>query len=263
MTRFEMGQVMAFLLKHRRLDSTASKRRGRVDERALAAVLRDASHDEVAELEGMLKGFGFDLAHATDFNTQGIAPGGHVFLLTRRLDDVNVLFGEKWIDDRMQQRNDKVSERRIWFTQLWLVLFSLFYTRRDRVLTEVSRYVETIFTRDDLAGAMHAYINDLVRKLGHETLRDDVVYACLVSESGVQVENYCDRFLGLMLDGALLDRVGDDRYRQSLLSAIETKNNHLQGLEAWVRTVESSAPPLEAGRSLLIKIGDSVEGQEN
>lgn len=263
MTRFEMGQAFAYLLKCRRLDSTAPRRKGRVDERALAISLRDASLDERAELEEMLRGAGFDLAHFSDFNTQGIAPGGHVFLATRRLDEVNELFGERWIDERMQVRNDTVTERRIWFAQIWFVLFFLFYTRRDRMTTEVARYVETTFTRADLADAVRGYINDLVRKLGQEAIQDDVVYKCLTSESGMQIEQYCDRFLGLMVDGGMLDRLAEDRYRQSLLSAAEMRNNHMQGWEPWLRTVGATAGPLEAGRTLLVRVSEQPESGED
>lgn len=262
MTRFEMGQLLAYLLKHRRLDSTGSKRKMGGDERTLAHLLCNAGLDERAELEGILRGAGFDLNHYTDFNTQGIAPGGHVFLLTRRLDAVNDLFGERWIDERMQYRTDTVTERRIWFAQFWFVLFSLFYTRRDRVPTEVARYVETPFLRSDLVEAMRDYINDLVRKLGHETMQDDTVYKCLTSESGRLIEVYCERFLGLMVDGAMLDRLGEDRYRQSLLSATEMKNNHMQGLEPWLRAVEACTSPLEAGRTWLVKVGEPSDTSE-
>ena len=232
MTNFEMGQIMAYLMKHRRIETTGHKRKSRVDGRVLAATLRDASQDERMELEALLRGMGFDLTHFTDFNTQGIAPGGHVFMLPRRLDEVNELFSERWIDERMQQRNDTVTDRRIWFVQFW-------------------------FLRTDLVGAMRDYINDLVRKLGPEAIQDDVVYKCLTSESGGQLERYCERFLSLMTDGCMLESLGDDRYRQSLLSAVELKNNYLQGLEPWLRTLHASAIPLEAGRVLLVKAGDS------
>jgi hypothetical protein len=241
----------------------APRRRGRADERALAIALRDAGLDERAELEGLLRGAGFDLAHFTDFNTQGIAPGGHVFIATRRLDEVNELFGERWIDERMQVRNDTVTERRIWFAQIWFVMFSLFYTRRDRVTTEVSRYVETTFMRADLADAVRSYINDLVRKLGQEAIQDDAVYKCLTSESGMQIEQYCDRFLGLMVDGGMLDRLADDRYRQSLLSAAEMRNNHMQGLEPWLKTRGVGGNPLESGRAMLVRIGEQSETGED
>lgn len=263
MTRFEMGQIMAYLLKTRRLDSAVGKRKIGVDERALAITLRDAGLEERAELEGLLRGFGFELAHFTDFNTQGIAPGGHVFLLIRRLDEINELFGERWIDERMQYRADTVTERRIWFAQFWFVLFSLLYTRRDRVTTEVARYVETTFMRADLVDAMRDYINDLVRKLGHETVQDDTVYECLTSESGRLIESYCERFLGLMTEGGMLDRLGDDRYRQSLLSAVEMKSNHMQGLEPWLRAVEATSSPLEAGRTWLVRVGEQSDMVEN
>ncbi|QGX40167.1 hypothetical protein [Permianibacter aggregans] len=264
MTPIFMGQVMAHMLKTRKLDSTASKRKSRVDEHSFALALRDASLDERAELEALFRGFGYDLVHFTDFNTQGIAPGGHVFLLLRRLDEVNELFSESWIDEYMQLRGNSVTERRIWFVQIWFVLFSLFYTKRNRVITEVSRYVETNFTRMELARSVHEYINELVRKLGPDSLDDDVVYKCLTSETGKQVEQYCDRFLDLMVDGGLLDRLGEDRYRQSLLSSAEMRNNHLQGLEPWLSTIGAmDSNPLESGRILLVRPDERAEQQES
>lgn len=262
MNRLETGRVMGHLLRHRRLDTT-SKRKTRGDERELALVLAHAGIDERADLEGVLQGMGYDLAHFDDFKTQGIAPGGQVFLLIRRLDQASELFSERWIDERMQVRNDTVTTRRIWFTQFWFVLLDLLYTQRGRVPTEVSRYVETTFTRADLADAMRGYINDKVRKLGKEAIVDDAVYACLIAESGSQVDKYADRFLELMADGALLDGLGDERYRQSLLGAVEMKNNYLQGLEPWLHSAGAGAGPLEAGRGLLVSGSDSGDASES
>lgn len=262
MNRIEMGRVMAHLLQHRRLDTT-SKRKPRSDERDLALLLSGAGIDERAELEGVLQGFGFDLAHFDDFKTQGIAPGGQVFLLVRRLDQVSELFSERWIDERMQVRNDTVTARRIWFMQFWFVLLFVFYTRRSRVATEVSRYVDTTFTRADLVQAMHEYINDMVRKLGRDAIEDDVVYSCLISESGAQVDKYADRFIELMVDGALLDSLGDDRFRQSLLGAVEMKNNYLQGLEPWLQSAGAAAGPLEVARAALVRAVDSTGTSED
>jgi hypothetical protein len=249
-----MGRVLAFLLQHRRME-TQPRGKGRQDERELARLLDEADLEARTELEGLLQGFGFDLASFDDFQTQGLAPGGKVFLLPRRLDQVSALFSERWIDERMQLKNETITSRRIWFTQLWFVLLSLFYTRRNRVATEVTRYVETTFTRADLVQAMHEYINDLVRKLGQDALQGDAVYNCLIAESGGQVDKYAGRFVELMVDGGLVDDLGTDRYRQSLLGAVEIKNNHLQGLEPWIQ----AAGPLEAGRELLVRPADSPE----
>lgn len=258
-----MGQILAQILRTRKLDTFSARRKGKGDDRALAVALRDASLDERSELEALLRGFGFDLAHCTDFNTEGVPPGGHLFLAVRRLDESRELFSERWIDEAMQLRNDSVTERRIWFTQLWFVLFSLFYTRRDRVTTEVSRYVETNFTKADLAGAMRDYINDMVRKIGQESLADDAVYRCLTSESGMQIEQYTERFLGLMVSGGLLDSIGENRYRQSLLSATEIKLNAVQGLEPWLMKAAASVNPLELGRELLVRDEDREDSEES
>lgn len=254
MNRLEMGRVLAFLLQYRRME-TIPRGKSRHDERELARILDDADIETRTELDGLLQGLGFELVAINDFQTQGLAPGGKVFLLPRRLGQASALFSERWIDERMQLKNDTITTRRIWFSQLWFVLFSILYSRRNRVASEVSRYVETTFTRADLVQTMHEYINDLVRKLGQDALQSDVVYNCLISESGTLVDKYASRFIELMVDGAQLDDLGADRYRQSLLSALEMKSNHLQGLEPWIQT----ASPLEAGRDLLVRPSDSFE----
>ncbi|QZA77478.1 hypothetical protein K4H28_14520 [Deefgea tanakiae] len=254
MNRFEMGRVLAFLLQYRRME-TIPRGKGLRDERELARTLDEADIETRTELDGLLLGFGFDIVTFSDFQTQGLAPGGKVFLLLRRLDQASALFSERWIDERMQLKNDTITSRRIWFTQLWFVLFSIFYSRRNRVATEVSRYVETTFTRTDLVQAMHDYINDLVRKMGQDTLQSDVVYSCLIAESGTIVDKYASRFIDLMVDGAQIDNLGADRYRQSLLCALEMKSNYLQGLEPWIQ----ATGPLETGRDLLVRPSDSSE----
>lgn len=100
MNRIEMGRVLAFLLQHRRME-TIPRGKGRADERELARLLNDADLQARTELDGLLQGFGFDLVALDDFQTQGLAHGGKVFLLPRRLDQVSALFSERWIDERM------------------------------------------------------------------------------------------------------------------------------------------------------------------
>ena len=262
MTPSEHGQVMAFLLKHRRLETFSTRKKSKVDERALGLLLRDSAPEDRAELAGVLRGMGFDLVEFTSLSTQGIPPGGHVFVLVRRFDDSGDLLGERWIEDRMALRNNSVAERRIWFTQFWFVLFDLLYTRRDRTPTEVSRYVETTFTKPDLSQSMREYINELVRKLGHDALKDDTVYSCLISESGTLVEQYAERFLSLMTDGALLDRLGEDKYRQSLVSAAEMRSNYLQGLEPLMQSLMKAGNPLEESPGLLVRVVDDASQEE-
>lgn len=262
MTPYEHGQVMAFLLKYRRLETFSTRKKSKADERALALLLRDSAPEDRAELAGALRGMGFDLVEFTSLSTQGIQPGGHVFVLIRRFDDSGDLLGERWIEDRMALRNNSVAERRIWFTQFWFVLFDLLYTRRDRTPSEVSRYVETTFTKPDLSQAMREYINELVRKLGHDAVKDDAVYSCLISESGTLVDQYAERFLSLMADGALLDRLGEDKYRQSLVSAAEMRSNYLQGLEPLMQALMKAGNPLEEAPGLLVRLVDDASQGE-
>lgn len=204
---------------------------------------------------------GFDLVHLDGFTIHGLPPGGQVFLIARRVGELGPLFSEQAIDARMQVRGDTVTVRRIWFTQLWFVLHYMFYTRRNRVATVVTEYVETTFTRADLVQTTREYINDLVRKLGKEALENDAVYACLCAESGAQVDKYAERFIDLMVDGALVDDLGRDRYRQPLLAAVEMKNNHLQAFAPWMHATGSTATagPLDTGREVLVRVVDPTD----
>lgn len=257
MTQSEMGQIMAFLLKYRRLETIPTKRRKDIDEKALATKLRNASSDDRAAVEQMLHGFGHDLISYTWSTTQGLAPGADVFLLVRRTDGEHSLFSEKWIEERMQVRGDSVRDRRIWFCQFWFVLYSMFYSMRGRVPNEVGRYVDTTFAKSELVGATRKYINEFVRKLDPDQIADKAIHVCLTAEHGALLDQYADRFLGLMVDGGQLDEVSKDKYRQSLLSAAEIKSNFLQGLEPLFAKITQSENPLEPTTSLLVKAGES------
>jgi hypothetical protein len=249
----DTGHIFKYLLDHRRLETFSARRRGPVDEKSMALTLRDAAPDERSQLEAMLVGAGFDLSQFNFINTPGLPPGGDVFLVTRRLDQPGESQAERSIEERMQVRNDTVTQRRIWFCQLWMVHLHLLYTRRDRGPSEVSRYIETTFMRGDLVHEMREYINNLVRKLDRNELADDTVYACLTSESGTQLEAYAERFLNLMTEATLLDRVEEDKYRQSLVAAAEIRNNYLQGLEPIFLQLRAGSSPLELGRAHLTR----------
>lgn len=261
MNRYEAGQVIAYLLANRQLSTVSSRRRGTSDERSLAQLLRVASADDRGDVEDILRGMGFDLAQFNDFHTLGLPPGAHVFLATRRLDATSELMSERCIDEGMHRRDSTVTEGRIWFTQLWFVLLSLFYSQRDRVMTEVARYVETTFTRDDLAGAMRQYINEKVRKLGADQIADDAVFKVLTDESGKRIEYCCERFLDLMVDGRLIERQGENKYRQSLLGAVELRNNFTQGLAPWLTADPTDEGPLDQGRRVLVRLTDGNESE--
>jgi len=249
----ETGRIFKYLLDHRRLETFSARRRGQLDEKSMALTLRDAAPDQRSQLEAMLTGAGYELSQFNFINTPGLPPGGDVFLATRRLDHPGEVQAERSIEERMQVRNDTVTQRRIWFCQLWMVHLHLLYTRRDRGPSEVSRYIETTFLRADLVHETREYINDLVRKLDRNTLADDSVYMCLTAETGTQLEAYADRFLNLMADAALLDRLEEDKYRQSLVSAAEIRNNYLQGLEPIFLQLRAGASALEVGHEYLIR----------
>jgi hypothetical protein len=84
MTPYEMGRINAFLIKHRKLEDRQDKRGMQRDEKDLAAVLREASMENIRDLEELVSGQGFVLVTLSSFDVAGIGPGARVYLLPRR-----------------------------------------------------------------------------------------------------------------------------------------------------------------------------------
>lgn len=226
MTPFEIGKVSAFLLKHRKIEERSERRAIAREEKDLAGLLRDAPMDAMQVLQDMMPGYGFDLVTLTSFDVKGIPPNSRVYLLVRRSNAECPLLDTSRTAERMDPGSGKVTAAKIWFTQIWLMHLDLLYTRRDRGPRERNQWLEASFSKDQLVQSMREHINGHVRRLNPLEVAQSEVYRTLTAEKGADLERYVNRFLALMLDGAMLDEIGQNVYRQSLLSAVEMKENY-------------------------------------
>lgn len=226
MTPYDMGRISGFLLKHRKLEDRPDKRGLQRDEKDLAIVLREASMENMRDLEDLLSGQGYVLVALNSFDVAGIGQGSRVYLLPRKSDNVCPLLDASRLAEKMDPASGRATAAKIWFTQIWLVHLDLLYTQRDRGPHERNQWMEATFTKDMLEQAIREHINGYVRRLNPTELEESDVYEVLVAEKGADIARYTKRFLDLMCECGMLDERSDGVYRQSLLSAVEMKENY-------------------------------------
>lgn len=242
MTPYEMGRISAFLTKHRKIEDRADKRGAQRDEKDLALVLREASIENMRDLEELMSGQGFTLVTLNSFDIPGIGQGSRVHLLVRRTDSTCPLLDFNKIVERMAPPNGRAITAKIWFTQIWLAHLDILYTQRDRSPKESHQWIEAAFTREILEDAVRDHINSHVRRINPNELEISEVYEVLSAEKGTDISRYTKRFLDLMCDSGLLETLQEDVYRQSLLAAIEMKENFDRTLAPLMIDDEADGP---------------------
>jgi hypothetical protein len=226
MTPYEIGKISAFLLKNRKIEDRQDKRGAQRDEKDMAALLREAPMESIRDLEEMMNGYGFDLVTLTSFDVAGIGSGSRVYLLVRRANGECPLLDLSRTAEMMDPATGRATVAKIWFTQIWLLHLDLLYSQRDRGPQERNLWVEAIFTKDMLVQAIREHVNDHVRRINPDELSQSDVYEALTAEKGADIERYTKRFLDLMCASGMLEEKGQGGYRQTLLSAVEMKENY-------------------------------------
>lgn len=250
MNNSDLGRVQAYLLRYRHAETKSARRSINRDEREVATMLRDADSSMRALLEEIFDGQGLELKSFNEFEAAGIQVGATVFVLARKPDSNPPFWGtEKLIARMMQVRGgiDK-DDAKIWFTQLWFVLLDLLYTRKNRSPNSLQDWVETTFVKDVFVDAVKKYINDHVLKIDPSTLKTDAVYNALTSQKDGTVTQLCNAFLDLMADAGLINAVGQDGYRQTLLFAYEMKVNYDRQLATLLPNVD----PFSSASAMLV-----------
>lgn len=260
MTPYDMGRISAFLIAYRKLEDRSDKRGMRRDEKDLAAILREASVDELRDLEELMGGQGFLFVQLTSFDVEGIGPGSRVYLAARRADMASCLVDSSFVVERLGLPS-RPTAAKIWFTQIWLLHLDLIYTQLDRSPLERGRWIKASFTREMLQEAVTKHINDYVRKLNAAELASGEVYEVLCAEKGTDVSRLVKRFLDLMCEGGLLEEREEGAYRQTLLSAVEMKENFDRSLAPlMLASAESGRRPTlaEMAAPLLVAAQETV-----
>lgn len=227
MNNNELGRVHGFMLRHRIAATKSHRRTAHPDERDVAALLRDADPLERKLLAEILEGQGLVLKEFHAMDVPGIPDGASVFILARPQDSLPRFWGMDQLVARMLIRGiESAQEAKVWFVQLWFIHLDLLYSRRNRGPDNLQAYLETAFHRDVFYDAVRDYRNDVVLKMDETTLANAATHKMLRRPKEGTVAELCNAFLELMVEASLLERVSEDTYRQTLLSAYEMKVNY-------------------------------------
>lgn len=251
MNNTDLGRVYAYLLRNRIVESKSMRRNISREERDTSIMLRDADAHMRALLDEFLDGQGLMLKSFSD-DVKGLPVGAISFVLARKPDTNPPFFGTERMIARMQQAGGSdVSERdaKIWFVHIWFILMDILYTRRGCSPGELQDWVEKSFTKAVLVEAMRDYLNEEVRKIDPATLATPTIHASLTSFKEGTVAQFCNNFLDLMMDARLIESIGSDLYRPTLLFAFEVKLNYDRQLEPFLTTTT----PLDGATTVLTR----------
>lgn len=258
MNNTDLGRVHAFLLRNRIAETVSSRRTISREERDIAIMLRDADPQMLALLDEILDGQGLHLKSFNSLEAAGIPEGGVVFVLARKPDSMPPFFGFNQLLARMKQIRgsmDRDMDAKVWFVQLWFILLDILYSRKSRSPNALQDWVDTTFRRDIFIEAVKEYINDHVRKIPPEEMQTDVIHKILTAPKEGTVTQACNAFLELMGEAKLLEPLGDDAYRQTLLFAYEMKVN----FDRQLAPLLPSQNLLESASTILIEEAESEE----
>lgn len=222
MNHEDMGRIYAYLIRYRTVETKPVTRRIRPNEREIAHALAGADPEELQRFQSFLGAQGLSLVEHDDTTMPGIPTGGRVWLLVRNAHEAPPPF---LTTDRLYPAMKlKVTETNqsagVWFLHLWLNCLAILYTRLGRGISEVSRYQDTVFSRQTLEDAVRHHVEQ-VRRVGTEGGAATHIVQILTAEKGQEIPRRVSHFLTLMNDSALLQEIGENEFQQTLLGAVE------------------------------------------
>lgn len=253
MNMVEMGQVFAYLLKYRYVESKSRERKkSRSGEGDVAAILQSSSPDSLASFQEFLDGQGLQLREYRDTDFKGIPPGGRVWLMMRSpTGSVAPYLGIERLHQMMALRdNESRTTTSTWFLHVWLLYLALVYTRLGRGVTEISKYQDAVFTKTQLVEAVVSHLEQ-IRKIGVDKGAEETVFAILDAAKGGDVDRRVSAFLDLMRDAALVISIDSDTYQQTLLGAAEFAECYGRTLQHYLRIDNDSTDSLANVANIL------------
>ncbi|MFK0570816.1 hypothetical protein [Endozoicomonas sp.] len=265
MNMTEMGEVYAYLLRHRIAEtrSQSGRRRasqtGLISERDAAVILKEADEEQVQNFRAFLSGQGLQLAVYDSADYPGIPPGGQIYMLLRNPEaDLPAMFSQQQVLQRLKIRNETKEATAVWFIHLWLLMLGLLYTRTNRSLSDVSLYQNAVFSQEELAETLRNHL-ETIRRSG--LFKDDQdkgnldnaprQLAILLAEKGEDINRRVKNFIEVLIDASHLQAKGDKIFQQTLLGALEVEQtgfSHLKHLipdDIAKRIVNLSDSPTE------------------
>ncbi len=227
----EMGQLHAFLLRYRCIESRPRIRNLRHGEGELASILIEAGVDGLERINRFLAGQGLELMEFTDTDMPGITTGGRVWILVRGPDATPPpYFSIDQVMARMKLRDDTRETAAVWYLHIWLIHLALLYSHKGRAVSSVSGYLDSAFEEETLLYSVRGHI-ERVRGIGLEAGAERRVLEILSAEHGQDVPRRVRAFLGLMVDSGLLTRSDNGVYEQTLLGAVEIGRGFSRSLQ--------------------------------
>ncbi len=227
----DMGQVHAFLLRYRSVESRPRSRNLRHGESELASVLVEAGVDGLERFNRFLAGQGLELLEFTDTDMPGITTGARAWILVRGSDaPPPPYFSIDQVMARMKLRDDPRETVAVWYLHIWLIHLALLYSHKGRAVSAVSGYLDSAFEEDTLVHSVRAHL-ERVRGIGLQAGAERHVFEILAAERDQDLPRRVRAFLGLMVDSGLLTRSDGGVYEQTLLGAVEISRSFSRSLQ--------------------------------
>ena len=237
MNMSEMGEIHAYLLRHRIAESTPQDRRrrstqtGLISERDVCVLLNEADEEQLQQLRSFLSGQGLTLGIYNSGDYPGIPAGGKIYMLLRDPEsDLPAIFSQQQLMHKLKIRSDSQEAVALWFIHCWMLMLGLLYTRNNRALSDVSLYQDALFSIDELADNLRTHLETLRREgqSEHQSLRQLTI---LLSEKGEDINRRCRNFIDVMIDAGHLVEKQKNIYQQTLLGALEAEQSGLNHLK--------------------------------
>lgn len=229
MTPENMGRAFSYLLA-RRICSTHPEGRRRHDGEAQTAEILTSEVSGYADFEAFLNVQGFTL-RVYEQAAIGAAPRGQVFVLARRCTEEQAAYIDtSWLFERMrdQRRKETLEQVVVWAAQLWAVTQWFFYTRNDRGVDAVGRFKDAFVSASQLARELEEQIEGIRTRGAPTDPRGQTVWEILTASSSTSIESRAQRFLAVMEEAALVERIdgnAEPQYCQTLNAAVEMALN--------------------------------------
>ena len=215
-----LARISDFLFTHRIVRTKVPKgSRARDGEKEVTAMLQDMDGGQRAFLEDYFFFRGFTLRVFDWTEYPGIPHGGQFWCIVRNPSKPAPLWlSGSEVRERLALPGDPRLTTTIWSFVIYMHYLKLAYTKIDRHPSEISRFVDVVFTREELAEDVRSFIDSLAEEHAGRTEAVKI----LAAEKGQDVERRVNNFLAFLLEtNAISFERADQAYSQTILGASE------------------------------------------
>lgn len=227
------SRFTGWLFTHRQIRTRIPKgERFKDGEKELSIEIRQITDKERAFLMDYFAFNGFKLIVFGWDEFKGIPEGGQIWTIVR-----DPLAGDPppWISEAEARARLSIGPETkkvtcIWTLVIYLHYLSYTYTLIGRHPSEISRYVDAVFTKEQLFEAIKEWLNELAKENSQKT----EIMTILTSESETQLYRRVSNLLDFLKEtNCIAFSKEDNAYCQTLLGAAEV-NEHYDGEIAYL-----------------------------